>query len=216
MLAFQEEVDTLSEMFPAMPHARILDILSSHTLKESIEMLLPVNNPQYLPSYETLSNSAESVREEHLKVVPSLPGDDATKEQLLSKHAAKIIDFDNDVTISMKRENIWRKAKAFYKIAINSRERLMKNLVVEFESERGIDAGALKIDFIEKVMESINNDLFEGDTFKRLPRAEWGNNKDFEMAGIMVAQSVLLGGPSLSCLSPVMYSYYLSGSADTL
>ena len=40
--------------------------------------------------------------------------------------------------------------------------------------------------------------------------------EDFEMAGIMVAHSVLLGGPSLSCLSPVMYSYVLSGSADTL
>ena len=153
-------------MFPAVPRTRILDILSSHTLKESVEMLLPV---QYLLSYETLSNSAESAREESLKVVPSLPADDATKEQLLSKHAAKIIDFDNDVTISMKRENIWRKAKAFYSIAINSKECLMKNLVVEFESERGIDASASKKDFFEKVIESTNDDLFEGDSFKRLP-----------------------------------------------
>lgn len=36
------------------------------------------------------------------------------------------------------------------------------------------------------------------------------------MAGVMVAHSILQGGPGLECLSPVLYAYLITGSADCL
>ena len=43
--------------------------------------------------------------------------------------------------------------------------RLRKILFIEFEGEEGIDAGALKAEFFESVMKSLNEELFEGDCF---------------------------------------------------
>ena len=45
--------------------------------------------------------------------------------------------------ITVERGNIWCYILAFYKKALNDKERLKKKLVVSFESEEGIDAGAL-------------------------------------------------------------------------
>ena len=59
-----------------------------------------------------------------LVVVPSLADDNTTPQQVISEHAKKVIDFSSDVEVSLKREHIWRKAKAFYKIGMNAPERL--------------------------------------------------------------------------------------------
>ena len=66
----QEDAQKLTDMFPAVPRRTINNILSDHSLKDSIEYLLSSSNQH--TSYETLGNSAESVTEERLKVVPSI------------------------------------------------------------------------------------------------------------------------------------------------
>lgn len=91
-----------------------------------------------------------------------------------------------------------------------------KNLCIEFEGEEGIDAGALKAEFLGTVMKSLNEELFEGDCFRRLPKCDWGNLQTMEVAGMIVAHSIPQGGPGLSCLSPVAYSYILTGRCDSL
>ena len=42
------------------------------------------------------------------------------------------------------------------------------NLVVEFVGEEGVDAGAIRGDFFEQLMVEIDNQLFEGDHFRRI------------------------------------------------
>ena len=97
-------------------------------------------------------------------------------------------------------------------------DRLRKNLVVEFIGEDGIDAAALKYDFLEVVMRRLISEMFETteDPYSRIPRAEWGNQREFEIAGIIVAYSILQGGPGLGCLPPVLYALVISGSSDCL
>ena len=46
-------------------------------------------------------------------------------------------------------------------------------------------------------MVEIDNRLFEGDHFRRVPKKDWGLEGQFELAGAMVAHSVTHGGPAL-------------------
>ena len=117
-----------------------------------------------------------------LAVIPTIPDDNQTPESIISAHARRVINFDEDVEISMRRVDIWRKAKSFYKLAMHNPDCLRKNLLLYY----------------------------------RIPRAEWGNQRDFEMAGIIVAHSILQGGPGLGCLPPVLYALVISGSSDCL
>ncbi len=68
---------------------------------------------------------------------------------------------------------------------------------------------------VEAVIRNVTSEMFEttGNPYKR---AEWGTERDFEMAGLMVAHSILQGGPGLSCLPPVLYAFIISGSDDCL
>ena len=127
----------------------------------------PSSNPSYsfAPSFRNLSNSSEGAQVDRLRCVPvSVPGENPSCQNIIRNHSQHKTDFNQDIVLETTRAGIWRKAKAFYKNAINIPERLLRNLVVEFEGEEGIDAGALKGDFFEEV---VNEELFEGDEFRR-------------------------------------------------
>lgn len=54
---------------------------------------------------------------------------------------------------------IWNKARVLYKRAITTSPSILKSQVmVEFCGEEGADAGALKLQFFEKVLQHVNED----------------------------------------------------------
>ncbi len=170
-------------MFPGTSEQSLISLRHNNTLDICIQLLLDGS---------TLMDP---------KLVPSIPKEEESSEIIVSNHAKKVINFDEDVEISVVRNAIWRKAKSFYKLAMNSPDRLQKNLVVEFIGEEGIDAGALKYDFLEAVIRNVTSEMFEttGNPYKRVPRAEWGTERDFEMAGLMELLTFIISG-SDDCL----------------
>ena len=133
---------------------------------------------------------------------------DVSLDTLLMMHSDEMIDANKDVFLTLNHQELWQRATCFYKATKNSPEKLGRNLVVVLEEEEGIDAGALRGYFFEQLKE-INECLLEGSIFRRVP-------KDsellcyFELAGRMIAHSVLQGGPSLDCLCPAVVATLLS------
>ena len=71
-----------------------------------------------------------------------------------------------------------------------------------------------KLDFFELFLDEIDFRLFTGLPSRRVPRKDWGLENAFEVAGFVIAHSLLLGGPSFACLSPAVYSYILFGNVE--
>lgn len=97
-----------------------------------------------------------------------------------------------------------------YKGFKSHREELTKALSVEFVGEEGIDAGAIRLSFFELLLAEVNSHLFEGGDCRRIPKRDWGLATLFEIGGVMVAHSLLNGGPGLPCLLPAVYHYLCS------
>ena len=77
-----------------------------------------------------------------------------------------------------------------------------------------VDAGAIRGDFLEKMMAHLDRNLFEGNSCRRLPLKDRELEQVFEIAGMMQAHSVLQGGPSLSNLNPAVYAYLMTDSIE--
>ena len=130
--------------------------------------------------------------------------DEVTIQQILKNHAEKIIDSYSDQKFQVEREEIRRSCLAFYKMGLKDHGRLKKNLFVEFigSGEHGIDGGALKLEFFNLCMEEARLRLFEGDPNKLIPRRGIGSKGiQFEIAGGLIAHSVLQGGPGFPYLA---------------
>lgn len=132
-------------------------------------------------------------------------------DTLLMMHSEEMIDASRDTFLTLNRQELWQRATCFYKATKNSPEKLGRNLVVVLEEEEGIDAGALRGYFFEQLLKEVNERLFEGDIFRRVPKKDSELDCYFELAGRMVAHSVLQGGPSLDCLCPAVVATLLSG-----
>lgn len=48
-----------------------------------------------------------------------------------------------------------------------------EQLVVEFEGEKGVDAGALRSTFCELLIREVDQHLFEGDEKRHIPKKDW-------------------------------------------
>ena len=92
--------------------------------------------------------------------------------------------------------------------------RLHRVLSVEFSGEDGIDGGALRNDFFESLVSEINERLFEGNSTRRLPKKDWEVEKMFVLAGVMIAHSLIQGGPGLPVLCPPIYHFLVSFDQD--
>ena len=131
-------------------------------------------------------------------------GQEVSIQKVLKNHAEKVIDTCNDQKLEVEREEIWRSCLAFYKMGLKDTDRLKKNLFVEFigSGEQGIDCGALKLEFFNLCMEEARLRLFEGDPNKLIPRRGIGSKGiQFEIAGALIAHSVLQGGPGFPYLA---------------
>lgn len=138
-------------------------------------------------------------------------------QALLARHSEGVISTQNDYLLRTNQCSLWNKAKVFYKRAITtSPEMLKKELCIEFSGEEGADAGALKFEFFEKVLQCVNDDWFEGAEDRRIPRCHWGSETELEMAGAIMAHSILLGGPGFPCLHPTIFHVMASDGNDPL
>lgn len=52
------------------------------------------------------------------------------------------------------------------------------------------------------------------DSFRRVPKKDSELCSYFELAGLMVAHSVLQGGPSVDCICPAVYTIIMSGALE--
>ena len=124
----------------------------------------------------------------------------------LKKLASKIINDDEETYLEMNRNCLWNKAKLFYKKATTDVEILKKNLIISFSGEEGVDGGALKNEFFVSALKKMDEDFFEGNKERRLPKCHWGCEVEQVIAGALVSHSLLLGGPGFPCLHPAVYS----------
>ena len=130
---------------------------------------------------------------------------------LLVSHSQQIMDLGDEYLIRTNRSCIWNEARVFYKRAITtSPEMLRKPLMIEFSGEEGTDAGALLFEFFQAVLRKVDEECFEGSERRRMPRCHWGSAVELEMAGAMIAHSMLQGGPGLPCLHPVVFHSMVS------
>ena len=72
----------------------------------------------------------------------------------------------------------------------------------------------LRMNFFTRVLHDINEELFEGAPNRRIPKNIWDADKEFEMAGLIVSHSVLLGGPGFTCLHPLMYDWLIDPAKE--
>ena len=100
----------------------------------------------------------------------------------------------------VQRPRLWKTALMFYKSA--RKDELLRKLNVMFEGyEDAVDAGALRLEFFGDLMREVNMNLFEGKEDHRVPIYSWENVYLIKVAGIMVAHSLLHGGPGIPCLA---------------
>ena len=63
-------------------------------------------------------------------------------------------------------------------------------------------------------MKLINDNWFEGNSSCCVPKKDCNLERNFEICGMMIAHSILQGGPGFPCLCPPVFSYILYGDKD--
>ena len=122
----------------------------------------------------------------------------------------KDVNEDNIKIIDVERETLWQRALIFYKATPH--KDLYKRLSVTFEGyENAVDAGALRIEFFGDLMRQVNSNLFEGKEKNRVPLHSWDKVHLLQMAGLMLAHSILQKGPGMPTLAPYVYEFISSG-----
>ncbi len=130
-----------------------------------------------------------------------------TVAELLGNHITKMVDTTRTCKIEVNRDKVWRHGLGFYKNSLHNTACLTREFHVEFVGE-GVDGGALKNDFFEQLLKEVNEKLFEGDMCRRVPRRDWSLEHNMEIAGIIIAHSIIQGGPAFPCLCPPVYLVY--------
>ena len=116
------------------------------------------------------------------------------------------------------RENIWREGLRLYKIALADRKILFKPLLIEFENEEGIDAGALTVEFFTKFFEKAEKELFEATPSYQhiIPKRAGGNITLFKAFGVALGHSLLQGGPPFPFLPRWCYAILSQKAEDEI
>ena len=71
-------------------------------------------------------------------------------------------------------------------------------------------------EFTQEVVRQVSEEYFEGSEGRKIPRSHWGRTTELEMAGAMVAHSMLQGGPGLPCIHPAVYHSMVLGESIQL
>lgn len=155
---------------------------------------------------------------------PSSSGNATIKQplsatDLISSHAYRILDQSSEFIVNINRsspEAFWMAVVAFYKGARGNLSKLKQSLVVNFVNtgECGADCGALRKEFIEDALQDVNERLFEGEGESRIPMKDASLELQLEVAGMLIAHSLLQGGPGMPCLSPAVFQYLVHGDVS--
>lgn len=152
------------------------------------------------------SSSSEASRENPIEI-------DGSSRTVLN---SQVIDQSSEYSISVNRttaDSLWLSAVSFYKGAMVRPAKLRKQLVVNFSEtgEIGADSGALRKEFLEDALKEMNLSLFDGEESTRIPKKDYNLQMHFEMAGMLVAHSVLQEGPGFPCMSEDVYDFIVKG-----
>lgn len=193
-------------MFPNLDREFLQSSLSGRNLLEAVTFLVggDCSDPP-LPQVGHSSSSTPSTS--------SLSDTYSSLSELLEYFSSSVID-DYDSWITTEKDKVWSRAVQFYKTTKVKEKRLRGRVCIEYVDDDGVDAGALRGDFFEKLMTALNEKLFEGDDFRKLPKKDGGMEQLFEIGGMMVAHSVIQGGPSLSCINPALYHYMMTDNVE--
>ena len=149
--------------------------------------------------------------------ISETPKESLSLKSLLSMHQSKVLDPTTEYVLSVDRsspEKLWQCAVCFYKSVMVKPTKLYKELLIQFDGECGVDSGALQCEFFEDALCQANLRLFEGENDRRIVKKDWGLEILCEMFGILMAHSIMQGGPSFKCLSPCVYQYLCTESID--
>lgn len=139
--------------------------------------------------------------------------DEQTPEEILRREISKLVNEDDDHFLHINRCEIWKAGLTFYKQCMGNVSKLHRNLVVCFEGEDGVDAGAIKAEFFNCLIEEMDKRFFEGRLHSRVPKKSWGNSHHV-IAGMIIGHSLLQSGPAYPILAPSVYNYLCSASED--
>ncbi len=93
--------------------------------------------------------------------------------------------------------------------------KLRRNLVITFENEEGVNAGGIKAEFFNSLIEEMDKRFFEGLVHSRVPKKLWGNSHHV-IAGMIIGHSLLQYGSTYLVLAPSVYNYICTASEDTV
>lgn len=201
-------------MFPSRDPADLTEVLevSKGDISNAVELLLDsedeggsIHEPiSYQPFSDQRPCSSSSISTSAA----------LTSLESILQDASQEIDYTSPIEVVIDRDRFWRNGLSFYKSSLSNKKRLLQDFHVEFKEEEGIDAGALKLDFFELMLQEINNQLFTGLPTRRIPKKDWALEGMFELAGVIIAHSIIHGGPSFPCLSPAVFDYIIYGEID--
>ena len=140
----------------------------------------------------------------------------STLSELVEERISKQMLSDEDLTWSVKREEIWRCALTFYKTAQVNPQRLKKNLIIEFDGDQGLDGGALKKEFFSLLFKDVDWRMFEGAKDHRIPRKGCDNIGLFKLAGTMLSHAVMQDCPNLLQFPAWLFDLLVSGDPSVV
>ena len=65
-------------------------------------------------------------------------------------------DNDKSYTLCIDREELWRGALGFYKKALSDKTSVLKDLIIVFKGEEGLDYGAMRVEYFELLLTEIH------------------------------------------------------------
>ena len=147
-------------------------------------------------------------------LTPSVEGD-ASLASVLSQYARSVLVPDRDFYLTLRRDEIWPKGYQFYKAAKVDKKWLRWNLVVKYENRgRNRCWHCYQGRFFSEFLKEVDQRLFEGSAYHRVPKKDIGLETLFKLAGIMMVHSVVHGGPSFSRMCPLVHAFLMSGRID--
>ena len=112
-------------------------------------------------------------------------------QTILLELAHRTMNPAGELFLKVRKETLWQQALSFYKERKGDEHKPRKDINIEFDDEEVSDAGALKITFLEMMIQAMNNELFEGKEDRQIPKKVWGLEGAMEIAGVMVGHSIV-------------------------
>ena len=208
----------LSELFPDRDRIQLSAILRccDGDVTAAAEQILTVSGSKNFgtSSRTVVSGSINQPSTgSSLNVEVDHTSENLTPSEILRAHRSRTAS-SRHFELIVWRDRLWRSALSFYKNCIHNMERLLYLLRIEFEGEEGVDASALKLEVFECLLQEMDEQLFEGEPTRRVPKRDSNIDKYFQSAGMMIGHSIMQGGPSFSCLCPAVYSFILFGDKE--